>query len=425
LREDQVVVAVLLSLAALVAPEGALPARIEAGRSVEGRPIVAVRHGAADAPIRVLAVGSIHGSEPAGLAVIRALRTAEPPPGVQVWTVRTANPDGLERGSRQNARGVDLNRNFPRRWRGRGRPHDTYYPGPRAASEPETRALMRLVRRVRPDLTLHYHQALKLVNLSAGADPARVRAYARRVGLPARTLPRYRGTVAEWQNHSFPGTNAFVVELAGGALSAEDARRHARAAVAVGRATAAQERPPIRWSLIPFGADRRRQMRAYARRHYGISTHRLIEPKVIVEHFTASDTYSSAWNTFASNARDPELGELPGVCAHFIVDKDGTIHQLVSLKRMCRHTIGLNHVAIGIEHVGQSDGEIMGRRAQLDTSLRLTRWLQERYGIRRRDVIGHAESLSSPHHSERVPSLRNRTHGDFAPATMRRYRRLL
>jgi N-acetylmuramoyl-L-alanine amidase len=75
--------------------------------------------------------------------------------------------------------------------------------------------------------------------------------------------------------------------------------------------------------------------------------------------------------------------------------------------------------------VGVSDAQVMGRARQLEASLALTRWLRERFAIRTRDVIGHAESLSSPYHHERVASLRRRTHGDFAPATMRRYRRLL
>jgi beta-N-acetylhexosaminidase len=151
----------------------------------------------------------------------------------------------------------------------------------------------------------------------------------------------------------------------------------------------------------------------------------LIDPKVIVEHFTASTTYSSAYNTFAADQPDVELHERPGVCAHFIVDRDGTIHQLVRLKWICRHTIGLNYTAIGIEHVGTSDGDVMGRARELRASLRLTRWLQARFGIRRRDVIGHAESLSSPYHRERVKALRGRTHADFAKPAMRRYRRLL
>ena len=178
--------------------------------------------------------------------------------------MRTVNPDGLARGTRQNVRGVDLNRNFPRRWRGGGQPFDGYYPGPSAASEPETRALMRLVRRIRPDVSIHYHQDFGLVNLTGGPDAAIVRDYARRSGLPARRLPRLRGTATGWQNTTFPGSSAFVVELHGGALSAAGARRHARAVLAVGasqvvRAAPSRPRAPQRpaaivWSPIPFGA---------------------------------------------------------------------------------------------------------------------------------------------------------------------------
>jgi hypothetical protein len=419
----------LVELAAVLA--AGLPQRIEVGESVQGRRIVAVRRGPADAPVRVLVSGSIHGVEPAGHAVIARLRRLAPPGGVQVWTVRSFNPDGLARGTRQNARGVDLNRNFPVRWRRGGRAFDTYYPGPRAASEPETRALMRLVRRIRPDLSIHYHQALRLVNLTGGPDPALVRDYARRSGLPARRLPPLRGTATGWQNMTFPDSSAFVVELAAGPLTQPQVRRHARAVLAVAaslapsRARTAAARPSIRWHPIPFGSDRRRQMRAYSRRHYGLDRARLLEPKVIVEHFTASSTLPPAYDTFAANRPDVELGERPGVCAHFIVDRDGTIHQLVSLRWMCRHTIGLNQTAIGIEHVGVSDRDVMGRARQRQASLRLTAWLQERFGIDDGDVIGHAESLSSPYHEEHVARLRRRTHGDFAPAAMRRYRRLL
>jgi hypothetical protein len=430
----------LLAAPALAAASPApAPPRIEAGRSVLGRPIVAVRRGAADAPVRVLVVGTIHGNEPAGHAVVRALRTAPVPAGVAVWTVRSANPDGVARGTRQNARGVDLNRSFPYRWRAAGRPFDTFYPGGRAGSEPETRAVMGLVRRLRPAITIWYHQALRAVDVPPGVDPALPREYARLVGLPARRLPRYRGTATSWQNHVFPGATAFVVELPAGPLSAAAARRHARAVLALAAprpaatatpaatstATAAAPRPPIVWKRIPYGPDRRAQMRRYARRHYGIDSARLRDPKVIVEHVTATSSFSPAWNTFASNARDPELHERPGTCAHFIVDADGTIVQLVPLRLMCRHTVGLNYTAIGIEHVGLRDGDLMGRRRQLEASLALTRWLQGRFGIRTRDVIGHAESLGSPYHHERVKALRTQTHGDMAAPAMRRYRRLI
>jgi beta-N-acetylhexosaminidase len=266
---------------------------------------------------------------------------------------------------------------------------------------------------------------MRLVVLPRGAPRGPVREYARRTGLPPRWLPAYRGTAVSWQNRRAPGTTAFVVELPAGPLAPRAVRRHARAVAAVAappRAAAAAPKPPIVWDPIPFGADRRRQMRRYSLRHYGEAKARLAEPKAIVEHYTATASFGSAYNTFAANAPDVEFGERPGVCAHYLIDRDGAIHQLVSLRWRCRHTVGLNHVAIGIEHVGTSDEDVMGRRRQRVASLRLTRWLQNRFGIPTRDVIGHAESLSSPYHHERVRAMRDRTHGDFGPATMRRYR---
>jgi beta-N-acetylhexosaminidase len=399
------------------------------GHSVEGRPLRATRVG--DGPVKVLVVGSIHGDETAGGAVIPRLRHARPPAGVELWLVDSVNPDGVRRGTRQNARGVDLNRNFGRRWAGGGRPFDTYYPGPRPFSEPESQAVRRLVRRLRPDVTIWYHQHMRLVDESWGADSRLARAYARRVGLPARRLPLSHGYATSWENTTFPGTSAFVVELPAGPLSPASAWRHARAVLAAGTdvppaaaSAAAAPRPRIVWKRIPFGALRKAETRAYAKRHYGVATDRL-RPKAIVEHFTASSTFGSAWSTFASDAPDVELHERPGVCSHFIVDTDGTIYQLVSLTLICRHTVGLNDRAIGIEHVGDSDAEILGRPRQLAASLRLTRWLQFRYGIRTRDVIGHSESLSSPYHHERVARLRRQTHADWTHADMRRYRAML
>ena len=185
------------------------------------------------------------------------------------------------------------------------------------------------------------------------------------------------------------------------------------------------DRPPIAWDPIPFPAARKAEMRAYARRHYGLDRFKLERPKVIVEHVTVINSFKATWNTFANDAPDPELHERPGTCSHFVVDQTGRVHQLVPLGIMCRHTVGLNWTAIGIEHVGMTDAQIMGDRAQLRASLRLTRWLQRRYKIATRNVIGHNESLTSPYHRERVARLRRQTHGDMRHATMVRYRRLL
>ena len=184
----------------------------------------------------------------------------------------------------------------------------------------------------------------------------------------------------------------------------------------------APPRPAITQDPIVFDARRIAQTREYARRHYGLSRARLIDPRVVVVHFTASTTYSSVFDTFDANVPDVELGETPQVCAHYVVDTKGGIHQLVSLKWMCRHTIGLNYTAIGIEHVGTSAEQVLSNKRMMRASTQLVRWLQGRHEIRTQDVIGHAESLSSPYHRERVARLRRRTHGDFNRAEMRVYR---
>jgi N-acetylmuramoyl-L-alanine amidase len=181
-------------------------------------------------------------------------------------------------------------------------------------------------------------------------------------------------------------------------------------------------KPPIHWDPIPFGAARKAQMRAYAERHYGLRTPKLVDPHVIVLHYTDSPDFQSTYNTFAPDTPDPELHELPNDCAHYVIDRDGTIHQLVSINIMCRHTVGLNWTAIGIEHVGYSDAQVLDDHRELRASLALVRWLRCRFHIEIANVIGHAESLTSPYHHERVASLRRQTHGDFQHADARTYR---
>jgi N-acetylmuramoyl-L-alanine amidase len=180
--------------------------------------------------------------------------------------------------------------------------------------------------------------------------------------------------------------------------------------------------PKIRERHIPFGAKRRSQMADYSKRHYGDREWRLEGPRGIVEHYTASSTLAPALNTFIQNRPDVEYHELPGVCAHYIIDKDGTILELVPTDIRCRHTVGLNHETVGIEHVGNSDSDVVGRPRVLRSSLALTSWLRCAYEIKRSNVIGHNESLGSPLYKELDPDFRGRTHGDMKPGTMNRYR---
>ena len=202
------------------------------GRSVQGRPIQATELGDPTAPRKVLVVGVIHGNETAGRAVIRALLAAGAPPGTDLWLVDELNPDGVARGTRQNARGVDLNRNFPWRWRAGLRPGDAQYPGPRVLSEPESRTAYSLILRLRPRVTIWFHQPLGVVDESGGSL-AIERSYAEDVGLPLRRLPRYHGSAASWQNARLPGSTAFVVELPGGPLGATAVARQRDAVLAL------------------------------------------------------------------------------------------------------------------------------------------------------------------------------------------------
>ena len=207
-------------------------------RSVFGRAIRAVRIGPAAATRRLLIVACVHGDEPAGEAITHRLRFAVPPPDTAIWVIDRANPDGCAAGTRKNARGVDLNRNSPWHWAHINGPGGVFYSGPRAWSEPESRAVDAFVKRVHPAITIWYHQHANLVDASVGGDVRIERDYARRVGLRLVHLGLYRGSFTGWQNTNLPGTTAFVVELPPGALPEAAVKRH------VGAVLALADKPP-------------------------------------------------------------------------------------------------------------------------------------------------------------------------------------
>jgi murein peptide amidase A len=218
--------AVVVVLVAAGAAYAAPPLHHERfGHSVRGTPLRAVRVGDAAAPRKLLVVGCIHGNECAGEAVTRRLRALTPPDGTAIWVVDDLNPDGHAARTRQNADGVDLNRNFGFRWRPLG---GIFNSGPRPFSEPEARAARGLITRLRPAITIWFHQHMNLVD-APGGDIRIERRYARLVGLPVRRVPPYPGTATRWQNHTFPGTTAFVVELPAGRLTRRAANRYASA----------------------------------------------------------------------------------------------------------------------------------------------------------------------------------------------------
>jgi len=193
------------------------------GYSVQHRPIVARMLSAGRPRRSVLVVGSIAGDEPGGIAVTRLLASDAAIVGVTLWLIPDMNPDGAVRGTRGNADGVDLNRDFPFRWRRLGGPGSRFYPGPRASSEPETRAIEAFIRRVRPGLSIWLHQPYRLIDDSEGPRWAE-RYLARATELPLKRLPDYPGSAIGWDDHIVP-SSAFDVELPGGELSRATVRR--------------------------------------------------------------------------------------------------------------------------------------------------------------------------------------------------------
>ena len=208
--------------------------RLLLGYSVQHRPIGVQMVGTGVGRTRVLVVGCIHGNERAGIAVARRLDAMVPPTGVDLWVLDDLNPDGAAADTRQNAHGVDLNRNFPYRWLAAGRRGDQQYPGPGPLSEPEARIADRLVLRLRPQITIYFHQPLGLVD-DSGGDPRIERRFAALSGLPLHRLTRYPGSAVGWQNHRLPGSTAFVVELPAGEPTPASATRLARAVLALAR----------------------------------------------------------------------------------------------------------------------------------------------------------------------------------------------
>lgn len=241
-RETTVVVVAVLALAfSLLLPgypaSAAERERVILGSSVEGRPIVAVHRWRPEALIPVLVIGSMHGPERAGLRVVRDLADRAVPSGVDLWTIRTMNPDGTAAHRRTNARGVDLNRNFPRGWTRAGA-STPKFSGHGPASEPETQALMRLVREIQPQLTIVFHQPLYGVNTSGAKSMTLVRRLAAETRLPLKSFQcggRCHGTFTMWHNARTPG-NAVTVEF-GSRVSQPQVSRVSRAVlrVAAGR----------------------------------------------------------------------------------------------------------------------------------------------------------------------------------------------
>lgn len=219
-------------------PGNLLARRGVAGDSAEGRPIGLLQRGDPAIDGEVLVFGCVHGDECAAREIQPlAPGSGCPDPASDVYLVPNLNPDGLALGTRLNGRGVDLNRNFPVGWKAIGKRGSPQYSGPRPFSEPETRLAARIVKRLRPEVTIWFHQHYApqpLVRAWGQSIPA-ARHFARLAKLPFRRLPWLAGTAPHWQNRRFPGTASFVVEMPRGAIPRRVLGRLGEAVVHLGR----------------------------------------------------------------------------------------------------------------------------------------------------------------------------------------------
>ena len=222
--------ALVALIAACALPASASARTVLLGRSWQGRPIQAIEAGDPSG-VRVLVVGCIHGNETAGIAIARALAQLSPR-GLDLWIVPDLNPDGVAAGTRQNAHGVDLNRNFPWRWRPMS---GVYESGPRPLSEREARIAHTLILRLHPHLTVWFHQHLDMV-WASGGDRRIEKVFARVSGLPYHPMPQLAGSAISWQNNTLRDTTAFAAELPAGQASPAAVKRYVAAVLAAAHA---------------------------------------------------------------------------------------------------------------------------------------------------------------------------------------------
>jgi len=193
------------------------------GTSVEGRSIEACNLNGSnpEAENTLLVIGTIHGDEPDGKRVIDEMATSGAPANTNIWLIRDGNPDGSELETRRNASKVDINRNFPIRWKASD-PSARTYSGPSPASEPETVALMNAVETIKPTRIVVFHQPYGQID----CPPERTAQISDRLsqltafksecisgeksGSPTNT---YTGTFTIWVNSTFPETTAVTFEL--------------------------------------------------------------------------------------------------------------------------------------------------------------------------------------------------------------------
>ncbi|MCU1392535.1 MAG: peptidase family protein [Ilumatobacteraceae bacterium] len=230
--------------ALMAAPPAGPPAKVPPtiretriiGTSVQGRPITAIHLGTPGGTV-VMIVGIIHGDETKGERITELLRTMPIPAGVDLWLVNTMNPDGVANGTRGNANGVDLNRNFDVGWNYIPRSTTNHqYSGEAPDDQPETQAMESFIRIIQPTVSIWYHQDANVVSIN-GENHVLPTLYSKLVDEGTGSVPCTQlctGTAGTFVNHTIAGSTSFLVELPGSAtVTPRMIGRHASAVLAM------------------------------------------------------------------------------------------------------------------------------------------------------------------------------------------------
>lgn len=182
-----------------------------------------------------------------------------------------------------------------------------------------------------------------------------------------------------------------------------------------------------------FNAERLRLTAEYSRVHYGLDSCELLEPQMIVLHYTAFATFDASFRFFlpalldTRSRKDISPGGAVNVSAHYLVDRDGTVVQLASENVVCRHTIGFNYTAIAIENIGSGAADLT--QAQVESNAALVARIKGRHPTIEY-LIGHQEYQDAwrPHfklYREQVPSYHFTQKQDPGVVFLKRVRAIL
>ncbi|MCB4745374.1 MAG: peptidoglycan recognition protein family protein [Sulfurovum sp.] len=145
---------------------------------------------------------------------------------------------------------------------------------------------------------------------------------------------------------------------------------------------------------IDFGKRRIALTKTYIRNHYGKTVDSItIVPKIILLHYTAIDSFEESYNTMrpemlGGSRNDIAKASALNVSVQFLVDKNGTIYQLMPETQMGRHVIGLNYYAIGVENVAKDAHSLTP--AQVKANIALVKYLKTKYPTIKY-LVGHHE----------------------------------